>query len=50
VNETGGVLVDGMYEEPGLMSNFSLVNAYTWEGGRGYRCDFWREVSAIVPE
>lgn len=44
VNETGGVLEDGMFVEPGLLSNFSLVDAYTWEGGRGFRCDFWRQV------
>ncbi|KAK4986906.1 hypothetical protein LTR66_007741 [Elasticomyces elasticus] len=31
-------------------NDITLVNAYTWEGGRGYRCDFWRSVAAIVPE
>jgi hypothetical protein len=35
---------------PGLRNNFTLVNAYTWEGGRGYRCDFWRSMAALVPE
>lgn len=39
-----------IYIGPGLTNNFSLVNAYTWEAGRGYRCDFWRSVAAIVPE
>ena len=38
------------FEEPGLRNSFELVNAYTWEGGRGARCDFWRSVGAIVPE
>ena len=38
------------FEEPGLRNHFELVNAYTWEGGRGVRCDFWRSVGAIVPE
>lgn len=38
------------YEEPGLLNNFTLVNAYTWEAGRGYRCDMWRSLGAIVPE
>lgn len=38
------------FAEPGLRNNFSLVNAYTWEGGRGMRCDFWRSVGRIVPE
>lgn len=32
------------------MNDFSLVNAYTWEGGRGVRCDFWRSMAGIVPE
>ena len=36
--------------EPGLKNNFNLVNAYTWEGGRGFRCDFWRSMGLIVPE
>ena len=38
------------FEEPGLRNSFELVDAYTWEGGRGVRCDFWRSVGAIVPE
>ncbi|KAI1619145.1 carboxylesterase type B [Exophiala viscosa] len=38
------------YGKPGLQNNISLVNAWTWEAGRGYRCDFWRSVAAIVPE
>lgn len=38
------------YEGSGLRNNFTLVNAYTWEAGRGYRCDFWRSVAALVPE
>ncbi|KAE8440677.1 hypothetical protein EG329_006829 [Mollisiaceae sp. DMI_Dod_QoI] len=38
------------YEGPGLMNNFSLVNAWTWEGGRGTRCDFWRAMGVLVPE
>ncbi|KAJ4369665.1 hypothetical protein N0V83_005427 [Neocucurbitaria cava] len=28
---------------------FSLVNAYTWEGGRGKRCEFWRSIAPKVP-
>jgi hypothetical protein len=63
LNETGGeefsttgVNFEGTqinvteYMEPGLMNDFSLVNAWTWEGGRGVRCDFWRSISGIVPE
>lgn len=38
------------FRQPGLQNNITLHNAYTWEGGRGFRCDFWRSVSAIVPE
>jgi hypothetical protein len=59
LNETGGTafqvaLVPGInvteFREPGLRNDFSLVDAYTWEGGRGYRCDFWRMMGIIVPE
>lgn len=66
MNQTGGTLVnatigmlDSSYGEdlysqfyigPGLTPNFSLVDAFTWEGGRGVRCDFWRSVAALVPE
>ena len=60
LNQTGGTEISfatgigtsnsTIYVEPGLANNFSLVNAYTWEGGRGYRCDFWRSVGSIVPE
>lgn len=39
-----------LYSEPGLKSEIRLVDAYTWEGGRGARCDFWRSIAAIVPE
>ncbi|KAI1609657.1 carboxylesterase type B [Exophiala viscosa] len=38
------------YGEPGLVNDITLVNAYTWEAGRGYRCDMWRSLAAIVPE
>lgn len=50
MNETGGVLVNGVLEEPGLLSNYSLVDAYSWEGGRGARCEFWRSMGKTVPE
>ena len=35
---------------PGLTNKFDAVNAFTWEGGRGIRCDFWRSMGVIVPE
>lgn len=61
LNQTGGTpasvagvlgATGNVTEETGstLRNNFTLVNAYTWEGGRGMRCDFWRSVAAIVPE
>ncbi|KAI4632095.1 uncharacterized protein J4E87_001566 [Alternaria ethzedia] len=57
LNQTGGELalmvsspVNLTYlTEPGLMNSFTLVNAYTWEAGRGMRCDFWRSVADIIP-
>ncbi|GAW25370.1 putative carboxylesterase [Rosellinia necatrix] len=35
---------------PGVVNTFSLADARSWEGGRGDRCDFWRTVSARVPQ
>ena len=34
---------------PGLQNSFREVDAYTWEGGRGTRCDFWRSIAAKIP-
>ncbi|MCJ1249653.1 hypothetical protein MMC30_006879 [Trapelia coarctata] len=60
LNETGGTAFStpGLsasqniteFSEPGLRNDISLVNAYTWEAGRGIRCDFWRSVGVVVPE
>jgi hypothetical protein len=60
LNQTGGQEKYGpigvqsinatVYVGPGLENDFSVVNAYDWEGGRGQRCDFWRAVAKIVPE
>jgi hypothetical protein len=58
LNETGGVAFSAPngaqnvteFKGPSLMNDFTLVNAYTWEGGRGYRCDFWRSMGVAVPE
>lgn len=33
----------------GRRNDFTLVNAYTWEDGRGTRCDFWRSIAPIIP-
>ncbi|KKY29618.1 putative carboxylesterase type b [Diaporthe ampelina] len=35
---------------PGEMNTFRLADAYTWEGGRGFRCDFWKSLAELVPE
>ncbi|GIJ97930.1 hypothetical protein Aspvir_000036 [Aspergillus viridinutans] len=32
-----------------VVNHFHLANAYTWEGGRGRRCAFWREVADRIP-
>ena len=60
LNQTGGTAISydtglgeqnsTVFTDPGLMNDFTAVNAYEWEAGRGYRCDFWRSVGAIVPE
>ena len=61
LNESGGTAFEAAtlvplapniteFGGPSLRNNFELVNAYTWEGGRGAMCDFWRSVGAIVPE
>ncbi|CZR52852.1 related to esterase [Phialocephala subalpina] len=38
------------YAGPGLTAKFDIVDAWSWEGGRGGRCEFWREVGKWVPE
>jgi hypothetical protein len=59
LNESGGTPIEIPVTEdvnitesigPGLRNDFSLVNAYTWEGGRGFRCDFWKMMGVLVPE
>jgi carboxylesterase type B len=57
LNQTGGseVMTDfngfnvTEYTGPGLRNNLRLVDAYSWEGGRGVRCDYWKAVADIVP-
>lgn len=58
LNETGGtpisvpvgaVNVTEMVG-PTLKNDISIVDGYTWEGGRGVRCEFWRSIGASVPE
>lgn len=59
LNTTGGELTQVVVTEDleyylrvgaGIVNNFRLVDALSWEGGRGERCDFWRNVSARVPQ
>lgn len=60
LNQTGSSLISvpipaygvNVTEQSGIgaVNNFRLVNAYTWEGGRGVRCDFWRSMGSKVPE
>jgi carboxylesterase type B len=60
VNQTGGTrqpvdaslspFLQGVdadwYIGPGLRGKLEVVDGETWEGGRGKRCEFWREVGA----
>lgn len=35
---------------PGLEARFRMVDAWSWEGGRGERCEFWKNFGSSVPE
>ena len=59
LNTTGGtikvvpVTPDYSYDlrlDPGVTNDFRLVDAYAWEGGRGARCQFWRDVAERIPQ
>ncbi|KAI1801124.1 alpha/beta-hydrolase [Daldinia bambusicola] len=59
LNTTGGTVTDTaippylnfyIRDGPGIVNTLNLSDSYTWEGGRGRRCDFWRDVSARVPQ
>jgi carboxylesterase type B len=59
LNTTGGVPYQApqtgvgvnvtQFREPGIQNNFSVVDALAWEGGRGERCEFWRQIARRVP-
>ncbi|KAI8943494.1 hypothetical protein NX059_001496 [Plenodomus lindquistii] len=58
LNATGGVatfvettenLKYNVYSDPGVSNQINLADASAWEGGRGKRCDFWKELAAKVP-
>ncbi|CAN8104972.1 unnamed protein product [Discula destructiva] len=36
--------------DPGLSAKFSIVDAQSWEGNRGERCEMWQKLGASVPE
>lgn len=38
------------YAGPGLTAQFEIVDAWSWEGGRGGRCEFWADSGKWVPE
>ncbi|KAK0843177.1 hypothetical protein LTR03_008833 [Friedmanniomyces endolithicus] len=44
------VSATGSCAGPSAVNDFRLVNAYTWKGGRGTRCDFWKSMGDLVPE
>jgi len=44
------VSASGVCGQGNATNTLRLVDAYTWEGGRGMRCDFWKSVGDIVPE
>ncbi|KAI6382865.1 hypothetical protein MCOR25_000380 [Pyricularia grisea] len=58
VNQTGGepysTVVDGAtvteFTGPSLRNDLKLVDAYSWEGGRGKRCDFWQMINPVIPQ
>lgn len=50
-DQTSGVLNGNItiYLGPGQINDITLVDGYSWEGGRGKRCDYWMSVADIVP-
>ena len=36
------------FDEPRLLKDFTLVNAYTWEGSMGIQMRIWRSVWVVV--
>lgn len=46
---TGSGVVVTQFRGEGLRNAFGRHRADLWEGGRGARCQVWREVGALVP-
>jgi hypothetical protein len=38
------------YAGPELEARFGIVDAWSWEGNRGTRCEFWADIGKFVPE
>lgn len=58
LNTTGGVPFQSPqligvnvteFMEPGVQNDFSVVDALTWEGGRGERCEIWKSIASRIP-
>ncbi len=58
LNESGGTPyktqapngnVITQFMDPGLRNNITVVDAYTWEGGRQQLCEFWKTLNHVVP-
>lgn len=59
LNITGGVPYETFmqwgvavtqYAQPGLVNSVEKVDAAAWEGGRGNRCDFWKDMGPAIPQ
>lgn len=58
LNQTGGVPYSAEvygatvteFTGPTLRNAFKLVDAYSWEGGRGKRCKFWQTLNPVIPQ
>lgn len=37
------------FKDPGVGNAFGVVGAWDWEGGRGKRCEFWKEMVGKIP-
>ncbi|EAA26865.2 hypothetical protein GE21DRAFT_5167 [Neurospora crassa] len=58
LNETGGVQYQAptqwgfnvtQFKDPGLENAIAIVDANSWEGGRGQRCAFWKQLAPSIP-
>ncbi|KAK3381983.1 inactive carboxylesterase 4 [Podospora didyma] len=59
LNQTGGTAYTAIsalgvpvtqFKGPGLLNNITVANADLWEGGRGKRCELWRDLGPFVPQ